>query len=330
MAHRRLSEPNTKGKCKLNRILVAVPVLDEAQSLGAVIDGIKSVKIPRTEIRTVILDDGSTDDSVKIARARGVDVVSHGKNRGLGATFRSAVRYAQVNDADILVTIDGDGQFDPKDIPKLVEPIIKGKADFATASRFRNDAYTPKMSKRKLWGNRRVAWLVNKLAGTDLHDVSCGFRAYSREALLSLDLIGDYTYTHETILTLAFQNLELAEVDVHVRGERQFGESRVAKSVFWYAVNTSIIILRNFRDYKPLVTFGAPAVFIGAMGLLCLLYFGISSLILQEFYPKVLAFVGAFLVLFATLLLITALMADMFTRIRRQLENARRILAKLS
>jgi glycosyltransferase involved in cell wall biosynthesis len=328
MAHRRLSKPKTKGKCKLKRILVAVPVLNEAESLGAVIDGIKSVKIPGAKISTLILDDGSIDDSVKIARGRAVEVISHGKNRGLGATFRSAVRYAQAKDADILVTIDGDGQFDPQDIPKLVAPVAHGQADFVTASRFRNDAYTPKMSRVKLWGNRRVAWLVNTLAGTNLHDVSCGFRAYSKEALLSLDLIGDYTYTHETILTMAFQNLALTEVDVHVRGERQFGESRVAKSVFWYAVNTGIIILRNFRDYKPLVTFGAPAVLIGGVGLLCLLYFGISSLILQEFYPKILAFVGAFLVLFATLLLITALMADMFTRIRKQLENVRRMLAK--
>jgi len=328
VADRALQRSSKKGSFNLNKVLVAIPALNEGESLGAVIDGIRRVKIPRTRMWIVVIDDGSTDDSVKVAQARGVAVVSHGVNRGLGATFRSAVRYAQANGVDIMVTIDGDGQFDPADIPKLVKPIIEKRADFVTASRFRNDAYTPKMSRIKLWGNRRVAWLVNRLARTNLHDVSCGFRAYAREALLSLDLIGDFTYTHETILTLAFQNLALTEVDVHVRGERQFGESRIAKNIVWYAVKTSVIILRNFRDYKPLITFGGPAILFGSIGLLCLVYFGISSLILQEFYPKVLAFVGAFSILFAGLLFITALMADMFTRIRRQLENVRSLLSK--
>jgi len=216
------------------------------------------------------------------------------------------------------------------DIPSLVQPIMDSSADFVTASRFRSEAFVPKMPRLKLWGNRRIAWLVNRLAGTDLHDVSCGFRAYSREALLSLDLIGGYTYTHEVILTLAFQNMRLAEVDVVVRGEREFGESRVASSLVRYGMNTSLIILRNFRDYKPLMAFGIPALLIGALGLLFLIYFGVSSLVLGEFYPKVLAFVGAFLILFATLLLITAMIADMFTRIRTQLENLRRRLSRLS
>jgi len=330
VAHCGLQGFKKKGARNLIKILVAVPVLNEDKSLGAVIDGIRAVKIPVARISIVVIDDGSTDDSVGISKRRGVDVISHGTNRGLGATFRSALRYAQVNDADILVTIDGDGQFDPKDIPKVVEPIIQRRADFVTASRFRNDAYTPKMSRVRLWGNRRVAWLVNRLAKTQLHDVSCGFRAYSEEAMLSLDLIGDFTYTHETILTLAFQNLSLVEVDVHVRGKRQFGESRVARNVVWYALKTSMIILRNFRDYKPLIAFGGPALFFGCVGLLCLFSFGVISLLLQEFYPKVLAFVGAFLLLFATLLLITALIADMFTRMRAQVENIRRLLRRVN
>lgn len=313
----------------MTKVIVAIPVLNEAESLGAVLDGIKRVKIPGAKISVVVIDDGSTDESAAIAKRSGAVVVSHGSNRGLGASFRSAVRFAAELNVDILVTMDGDGQFNPKDIPSLVEPIMKGSADFVTASRFRNDAFVPKMPGMKLWGNRKVAWLVNRLAGTDLHDVSCGFRAYSREALLSLDLIGGYTYTHEVILTLAFQNMRLAEVDVVVRGEREFGKSRVASSIVRYAINTSLIILRNFRDFKPLLAFGVPALSIGALGLLCLIYFGVSSLVLGEFYPKVLAFVGAFLVLFASLLLITAMIADMFTRIRTQLENLRRRVSKL-
>jgi glycosyltransferase involved in cell wall biosynthesis len=313
----------------MKNILVAVPVLNEAKSLGEVIDGIRSVAVPEALLSIVVIDDGSTDNSEAIARERGVTVISHGTNRGLGTAFRSAVRQALAKRVDVMVTIDGDGQFDPGDIPKLIQPIMSNEADFVTASRFRTDHYVPKMPRIKLWGNQRIAWIVNRLAGTNLHDVSCGYRAYSRESLLSLDLIGGFTYTHETILTLAFRGLRMMEVDVRVRGEREHGASRVAGSILRYALNSSIIILRNFRDYRPLVIFGLPAIFIAALGFLCLVYFGISSLILQEFYPKILAFIGAFMLLFATLLFITALLADMFTRIRIQLEEVKRQLSRL-
>lgn len=313
----------------MKKIVVAIPVLNEAKSLGAVIDGIKAVPMPNVKLIITVVDDGSTDESVEIAKEHGAKVLSHGANRGLGQAFRTAVRMAIAAKADIMVTIDGDGQFDPADLPMLVEPIIAERADFVTASRFRSLELIPKMPGIKLWGNRRIAQIVNKLAGTNLHDVSCGYRAYSRESLMVLDLIGDFTYTHEVILTLAFRGMRMQEVDVRVRGEREFGQSRVAGSILRYGLNSSIILLRNFRDYRPLVTFGAPGIAIALLGILCLLYFGINSLVLGEFYPKILAFVGAFMLLFSTILFITALLADMFTRIRVQLEETRRHLFTL-
>jgi len=308
----------------MKKIVVAIPVLNESKSLGAVIDGIKALSMSNAKAAIVVVDDGSTDDSVLVAKEHGAKVLSHGGNRGLGQAFRTAVRHAIATKADIMVTIDGDGQFDPADIPQLVEPIVADHSDFVTASRFRSHELIPKMPGIKLWGNRRIAWIVNKLAGTNLHDVSCGYRAYSRESLLVLDLIGDFTYTHEVILTLAFRGMRMREVDVRVRGEREHGKSRVAGSILRYGLNSSIILLRNFRDYRPLTTFGVPAMLIAIIGMLCLAYFGISSLILDEFYPKILAFIGAFMLLFSTVLFITALLADMFTRIRVQLEETRR------
>jgi glycosyltransferase involved in cell wall biosynthesis len=312
----------------MKNILVSIPALNEGKSLQAVLERIKAVSVPHAKISILVVDDGSTDDTAKIAREHGAVVISHGINRGLGTAFRSAVRYALSHRVDVMVTIDGDGQFDPADIPRLARPILENATDFVTASRFRNSDVIPKMPRIKLWGNRRIAWLVNQLAGTELHDVSCGYRAYSRESLLALDLIGSFTYTHEVILTLAFRGLRIIEVDVVVRGEREHGTSRIAGSVVKYALNSSIIIVRNFRDYRPLVTFGLPAILIGLAGLLSLCYFAVSSIILQEFTPKVLAFVGAFLLLFATLLFVTALLADMFTRIRIQLEELKRQLSE--
>ncbi|MCX6135480.1 MAG: glycosyltransferase family 2 protein [Ignavibacteriales bacterium] len=313
----------------MKRILVAIPVLNEAESLGAILDRVRSIKIRGARLSVLVVDDGSTDGSATIAKGHGAALISHGANRGLGAAFRSAVRYALASGVDVMATIDGDGQFDPNDLPKLINPILEDQSDFVTASRFRTLEYVPVMPKIKFWGNRRIAQIVNRLAGTALHDVSCGFRAYSRESLLALDLIGDFTYTHEVILTLAFRGIRMMEVDVKVRGSREHGESRVAGSIVRYALLSSLILLRNFRDYRPLAIFGIPAIVVAATGILCLFYFSISSIILQEFYPKVLAFIGAFMLLFATILSITALLADMFTRIRMQLEETKRNLLRL-
>lgn len=312
----------------MKRILVSIPVFNEEKTLGSIIEKIRRIQFQNTEFSILIVDDGSRDRSATIAEEHGAVLIKHNINRGLGYAFRTAVKYATDNLYDIMVTIDGDGQFDPTDIMKLIDPILKDESDFVTASRFRNKDFSPIMPILKRWGNHQVTRLINRITKLNLHDVSCGFRAYSLDALLSLDLIGDFTYTHETILVMAFRGLRIKEVDVLVNGERQFGKSKVASSIFKYAFNALLIIIKYLRDYKPFNFFGVTSLSFLILGLLCLVYFTGSSIILDEFYPKFMAFIGAFFIIWAGILFIVALIADMFTRIRIQIDEIRKQISK--
>jgi glycosyltransferase involved in cell wall biosynthesis len=301
-------------------ILVSLPALNEEKTLGQLIDKIKSLKIDNAKIEVLVIDDGSTDRTVAIAQEKGVEIISHNTNKGVGAAIQTAINHAIFQKNNILVNIDSDGQFDPSHIPKLVDPILKKDAEFVTASRF-IDGSKINMPKVKRWGNKRVAKLVSRLSKQRIHDVSCGFRAYSRKSLLNLSLIGDFTYTHESILILAFKGIAIKEVAVPVKGTREFGESRVASNILKYAFNSLMIIFRCLRDYRPMYTFGLPGVLLTSIGIvLFLLFFG-WSLLKGEWFPKIAAFAGAFSLLSGILFLLIAVITDMFTRLRVKIEK---------
>jgi hypothetical protein len=232
------------------------------------------------------------------------------------------LRFAVDSGADLLVSIDADGQFDPADIARLIEPVRSGAADFASASRFADPALVPRMPAIKLWGNRMMSRLVSRLAGQTFHDVSCGMRCYSRRAALSLNPIGRFTYTQEVFLNLAFKQLRIAEVPVAVRGEREFGSSRVAGNLWRYALNTSAIIFRCFRDYRPMLFFGAVAAVLGSVGFGLLAFLGVHYLSAGVFSPhKWAGFAGAALLTLALLVFLTGLIGDMLNRHRIYLEE---------
>lgn len=304
------------------RLLVSLPALNEEATIAQVIG-----RIPRSipgvsSVDVLVIDDGSTDRTVELARGAGAAVISHGSQRGVGVAFHSAVREAIARGVDILVSIDADGQFRPEDIPLLVAPVAAGQADFVTASRFKDPARIPKMPATKLWGNRRMSWLVGRLTGRHFADVSCGFRAYGREALLRLTLFGAFTYTQEVFLDLAFKGMRILEVPVDVRGEREFGKSRVASNLWNYAFRTSSILLRTFRDYQPLTFFTAISIGCTGLGFAAWIYLGIHYLETQTFSPhKWAAFAGAFAILLGLLVFVTGLLADMLVRLRKNQEE---------
>ncbi|MBI3097778.1 MAG: glycosyltransferase [Planctomycetes bacterium] len=305
-----------------NRLLVYLPALNEEATLAQVIGRVPRSVPGVSEVEVLVVDDGSTDRTVELARAAGATVISHGTNRGVGAAFHSAVREAIARGSDILVSIDADGQFRPEDIPLLVAPVAAGQADFVTASRFKDPARTPKMPAMKLWGNHRMSWLVGRLTGRRFADVSCGFRAYGREALLRLTLFGAFTYTQEVFLDLAFKGMRILEVPVEVRGEREFGKSRVASSLWNYAFRTSSILLRTFRDYQPLTFFTALSIGCSGLGLAAWVFLGLHYVQTQTFSPhKWAAFAGAFAILLGLLTFVTGLVADMLVRLRKNQEE---------
>ncbi len=303
-------------------LIVAMPALDEEATVEDVIRGVPRKIHGIRSIEIVVVDDGSRDRTADKAEQAGATIIRHASPRGVGAAFHSALSYGIDRGADLIATIDADGQFDPADISVLIEPVLRGEADFTTASRFKDPDLVPVMPRAKLWGNRMMSRLISRLAGRTFYDVSCGMRCYSRSAALQLHPLGRFTYTQEVLLNLAFKQLRIAEVPIVVRGERAYGRSRVASSLWRYAVQSAQIILRCYRDYHPLRFFGgiALALMLPAAGLgLFLLVHYLNS---GAFSPyKWAGFAAAALTALSVLMLHLGLIGDMLNRHRIYLEE---------
>jgi glycosyltransferase involved in cell wall biosynthesis len=303
-------------------LLAVIPCLNEENTVGSVVADVPRDIEGIDDVEIVVLDDGSTDATAERAREAGAEVLRHASNQGLGATFRDAVGIALSMRADIMVHIDGDGQFDPADIPLLVGPVVRGEADMVTASRFLDRDLTPEMPIVKRWGNRGVAHIVRLLSGKRFRDVSCGFRAFSRESLLRMNLFGSFTYTQESFLDLIFKGLTILEVPVKVRGVRQFGTSRVAASIPRYAIQSLKIMLRAFISYRPFRFFFAISAACLLIGLGLLTFLTWHYFATGKFSPHIWAgFVGGSFCFIGVSTLVTGLIGDMLVRIRLNQEN---------
>ena len=312
------TEPAAQGL----HLLVAMPALNEAATIVRVIEAIPQDIEGVSRVDVLVVNDGSTDRTAELAQEAGASVLTHEESRGVGAAFHSALRYAIDKGVDLLVTIDSDGQFNPADIPKIALPVIHGKADFATASRFKDPALVPEMPEIKKWGNRQMSRLVSRLTGLSFDDVSCGMRCYGRRALINLNPLGTFTYTQEVFLNLAFKKMRIVEVPVKVRGVREVGKSRVASNLWNYAINTSKIIFRAYRDFHPLRFFGGLSLLLAVPGVGLAVFLAIHYLRTGEFSPhKWAGFTAGTLFGLSLMLLMMGILGDMMHRHRVYLEE---------
>jgi len=303
-------------------LLVSIPALDEERTVADVVRAVPREIPGVASVEVVVVDDGSRDATAQRAEEAGARVLRHEANRGVGAAFHTALRHGIEHGADLIVSIDADGQFDPADIPALVAPVVEDRADFASASRFADPSLVPEMPRVKRWGNRMMSRLISRLAGRTFHDVSCGMRCYSRRAALQLHLLGRFTYTQEVFLNLSFKQLRIAEVPVRVRGEREFGDSRVAGNLWRYGARTAQIIFRCYRDYHPLRFFGGVSVALGVPGVALAGFLALHYLATGSFTPhKWAGFTAAVLLGLSLLALHTGIVGDMLTRHRVYLEE---------
>ena len=250
------------------KLVVTIPALNEEKTIYSVVSGVPRNIRGITEVEVIVMNDGSTDNTEAEAKRAGAIVVNLPGKQGLGHVFRTGMERAMRRGADVIVNIDGDGQFNPGDIPKLIAPILADKADFVTCTRFSDPALKPKMPLVKYWGNQTVTRMINWICGgTNFTDVSCGFRAFNREAAYRMTLFGRFTYTQECFIDLVSKGVRMSEVPLKVRGVREFGKSRIASSIFKYATNSFPIILRAMRDIQPLKFFGGIAMMLLLMGL---------------------------------------------------------------
>lgn len=298
------------------KLVVTIPAYNEEKTIARMV-----AEVPRAiegvdQVEVLVIDDGSTDGTVQQAKEAGADrVVSHAGNMGVGAAFATGRDSALGMGADIIVTMDADGQFDPKDIPRLIEPVLEGQADFVTGSRFLDRRLKPKMSRIKRIGNNFFTRIVNSLTGQKLADTQCGFRAYSWEAAMRSNTFGDFTYTQEVLIDLLNKKMKVREVPVQVR-ERE-GESRVVTHWYSYGLKALVISIRTFRDHKPLKFFGSvsllaliPGVMIGLFVLAYWVSTGRTSPFTSLLYLVVV------LLVLGTIFIVLALIADMLGRLR--------------
>lgn len=303
------------------RLIVNIPAYNEAEKIGQTIKSIPRNFDGIDEVFVQVVDDGSKDDTARVAREAGADfVVSHDGNRGIGKAFRTSVESALANGADIMINIDADGQFDPNDIAKLISPVLGGKADLVTADRFsEHKAENIPFVKDSL--NRLAAYVIGSFMNAPISDLTCGFRAYSRETLLRLNLPGAFTYTQEVIIDALGKELRVLWIPVKVTyfADRK---SRVVKSIGKYIKNSAKIIMKAVRDVRPLKFFGVPGLALIAVSLLTFAWF--LGLYLQDY--KITPFRNYLLVAITLFLIglqffVFALIADMIRSNRKITEE---------
>lgn len=311
------AQPDVSSSQSIKKLVVIIPALNEEKTISSVIADIPRQISGIKDVEVVVIDDGSTDRTSQLARQAGAFVTRHKHNYGLGVAFRTGIDEALRRDADIIVNMDADGQFNPLDIPALVTLIQHGMADFVTATRFAKPEFLPDMPYIKIVGNRWMNRLINFVINKKFTDVSCGFRAYSREAALRLTLFGRFTYTQESFIDLAYKNITMAEVPLKVRGERLHGRSRVASNLWRYGIKSATIIFRTARDYQPLYFFGVPGVLTFLGGLACAVFLLIHYINTGQTYPyRSLVQVSGILIIVGFLMLFISLLADMLHRSR--------------
>lgn len=261
----------------MTKLIVQIPCFNEAQDLQKTLSAIPEKIEGIDTIEVLVVDDGSTDQTVEIARQCGVDhIVEHRRNRGLAAAFQSGLQASLGAGADIIVNTDADGQYEGQDIAKLVQPILAGQADVVIGDRDvgMNEHFGP--VKRLL--QRLGSWVVRRLSATDVPDAVSGFRAIHREAALKINIISNFSYTTDMLIQAGRKRLSVQSVPVRTNKTRR--PSRLFHSIPEFIAKTLTTILRVYATYNPLQTFAALGlvfILIGLMPIVRFLWFWLQG-----------------------------------------------------
>ncbi len=281
------------------KLVVQIPCLNEEKTLPSVLAGIPKHIKGIDKIIILIIDDGSSDRTVEIAREHGVtEFVRHTRNRGLGRSFKDGVERALELGADIVVNTDGDNQYPQDRIGDLVQPIIAGKADIVIADR--QTSTIEHFSKGKKLLQRFGSKVVNIAAGTDLPDAASGFRAYSKESLIQLNTITRFSYCMETIIQAGNKRLAIASIPITTNAPTR--KSRLFKSTREHVLKSGAAIIRAYIMYKPYMIFSTLGGILLVLGLIPVARFASFALIegetrghLQSLLFGAVILIGAFL-----------------------------------
>lgn len=247
------------------KLIIQIPCLNEEATLPLVLNSIPKTIDGVDEIEILVIDDGSTDKTIEVAKQHGVKhIVMHRGNQGLSRSFHDGILEALELGADIVVNTDGDNQYPQQKIGELIRPIIEGRADIVVADRQTDtiEHFSPVKKLLQRLGTKVVNWV----AGTDIPDAVSGFRGYSRDSLMRLNTITRFSYCTETIIQAGNKGMAVASVPVTTNPKTR--ESRLFNSTFEHVHKSAKIIIRAFIMYKPYVIFGwsgAILFFVGAV-----------------------------------------------------------------
>ena len=231
------------------KLIIQIPCFNEEETLGITYNDLPRHIDGIDEIEYLIINDGSTDKTVEVARELGFHhIVSFKQNKGLAYGFMAGLDACLRLGADIIVNTDADNQYCGSDIEKLVRPILDNKADIVIGERPIDQ--TEHFSLKKKRFQRLGSWVVRVASGTNIPDAPSGFRAYSREAALRLNVINEYTYTLETIIQAGHNKIDLTSVPIRTNAELR--PSRLFSSMWRYIKRSSTVIIRSFVMYRPL------------------------------------------------------------------------------
>ena len=242
------------------KLIIQIPCLNEEETLPGTLADLPREVAGFDSVEWLVIDDGSTDRTVEVARANGVDhIVKLTNNKGLANGFQAGLDAALKLGADVIVNTDADNQYDASFIPDLVAPILAGNADMVVGDRqvMTIEHFSP--LKKSL--QRLGSWVVRQASETDVPDTTSGFRAYNREAALQLQVVSKYTYTLETIIQAG--KMTVAIDHVPIRTNEKTRESRLFKSMGQYVRRNTVSIFRIYSMYEPLKVFMTLAAILG-------------------------------------------------------------------
>lgn len=299
------------------KLIVQIPCLNEADTLPQTVEAIPRRIEGIDSVEILVIDDGSSDGTAGVARELGVDhIVTHTNNKGLARAFRTGVDACLARGADIIVNTDADNQYDGRDIPRLIRPILDGSADIVVGDRRTQQNPHFPFLKRKL--QSLGSGMVRALSGTDVPDAVSGFRAISRDAALQLNILSPFSYTIEMLIQAGRKNFAIASVPIRTNPPTR--GSRLFDSIPQFIGRSQTTMLRMYAMYKPLSTFfyiGLALLAIGLIPICRFVYFYLTSGGAGHIQSLVLG--GVFVVLgFVTLLF--GLLADLINFNRQLIE----------
>ncbi|MCR5770975.1 MAG: glycosyltransferase family 2 protein [Butyrivibrio sp.] len=300
------------------KLIIQIPCYNEAETLEVALNDLPRHIDGIDEIEYLIINDGSKDNTVEVARNWGVHhIVNFKQNQGLAKGFIAGLDGCLRCGADIIVNTDADDQYKGEDIEKIVRPILNGEADIVIGARPIDETEHFSYIKKKL--QHLGSWTVRKVSNTNIPDAPSGFRAFSRDAAMKLNVVNDYTYTLETIVQAGRESIPMTSVPIRTNAELR--PSRLFKSIWGYVKKSMLTILRAYVMYKPLKAFtilSFPFVVLGVGIGIRFLYFitqGTSGGHVQSLI------LGCMLIIIGALIFVMGIMADTIAANRRILQD---------